>query len=200
MPGIKPEWVYGGSYHRYGYVPKPEHLAYLADLGRKWGHAHHGESLGATYHTLHEDLKVVSVTSWQKFGFGKYFDLPGPKSADIRLSEQGKYFRQYFKHVRRGAVRIDAQSTDAALDPLAFVNKDGRCVVVAKAAAASSFVVQGLPPGVYGVFYTTQSQFNVNLAEQRVGQGGTVSAAIPAAGVITIYAKASGGPPGPQAR
>lgn len=191
-PGIKPEWIYGVSYHRYGPPPTPQTLATLAELGKRYGHAHHGEMLGATYHTLHEDLKMVSATSWQKFGFGKYFDLPGPTSAKITLSEQGKFFRQYFKYVRRGAVRIDAESVDRALDPVAFINKDGCYVVVVKAAAASTFVVRNLPAGVYGVFYTTKSQYDVNSADQSAAQGEAVSASIPAAGVITIYDKRAG--------
>jgi len=76
-------------------------------------------------------------------------------------------------------------------DPLAFINEDGRYVVVVKCDGGGEFSVQQLPAGTYGVKYTTASQYDVDLPAQAIGIGEAVVAGIPAAGVLTVYVKSS---------
>jgi hypothetical protein len=49
--------------------------------------------------------------------------------------------------------------------------------------------VQGLPPGTYGVRYTTGTATDVALADQAVSAGQLVQATIPAQGAITFFAR-----------
>jgi hypothetical protein len=93
------------------------------------------------------------------------------------------------KFVRPGARQVEASSKRAELDPIAFFNVDGRHVLIVKASAGSTFTVFGLPGGVYGVKYTTSSEFDVNGPEVSTATGGTIRVAIPEAGVVTIYPK-----------
>jgi hypothetical protein len=71
-------------------------------------------------------------------------------------------------------------------------------VVVVKATAGGTFSVQNLPAGTYGIYYTTASAFNQTGSTQTISGGQTVSATIPASGVITIYAQDSTPPPPPS--
>lgn len=57
--------------------------------------------------------------------------------------------------------------------------------------------INGLKPGVYGLKYTTNSQYNVDLPDVNVGAGQSLSASIPAKGVITIYGKSYSPAPTP---
>jgi hypothetical protein len=47
--------------------------------------------------------------------------------------------------------------------------------------------LRGLPAGVYGVTYTTDSQSFVAAADVVVGAAGTLVTSMPSAGVITIH-------------
>jgi glucose/arabinose dehydrogenase len=149
-----------------------------------------------TYLTLHQELKASRNASWQLgtvAGINGYYDVSG--SGQITLRPKARFIRQYFKHVRAGARRIDATSPSASFDPVAFINTDGRYVVVVKATGGGSFSVANLPAATYGIFYTTGpdglnvTNFDVNLGDQTVAAGRTLTTSIPSTGVITIYAK-----------
>ena len=145
------------------------------------------------YLQLHQDLTVARNSSWQ---VGVFADAYMSAHALVHLvngvaqpSPNAKLLRQYTKYVRPGAQRIDASPANATFDPLAFVNVDGRYTVVVKADRDGSFSVSGLPAGTYGVSYTTNSRYDVNLADITIGSGQSLSASVPAAGVVTIYKK-----------
>ena len=106
------------------------------------------------------------------------------------MASRTKFLRQYFKYIRRGAVRIGAASTNASFDPVAFINAGGQYVVVVKAAAGGSFSIAGLPAGTYGIKYTTSKNYNMDEPDVEVNSGAAASASIPDAGVATIYLKA----------
>jgi hypothetical protein len=135
-------------------------------------------------------------SAWQQGILGEYretrtglyvVDASNPNNPKVTMQDLTKFTRQYFKFIRRGAVRIEASSDDANLDPLAFVNTDSSYVVVVKAEAAQNFSIQGLPAGAYGIKHTTSRQYNVDQAEITISAGEAVSAGIPAPGVITVY-------------
>lgn len=182
------------SYHRYG-TPSTADLQGFAARARQRGiNTSMLEHIGSGYLDLHEDLKHAQVSAWQQFAlaFGatddgsKYFTVSG---TTVNLASRTRFLRQYFKFVRAGAVRIDASSANAALDPLAFINTNGGYVVVVKATAAASFTVGGLPAGQYGIKYTTSAAYDIDHPDVTLAAGQTVSTSIPAAGVITIYRK-----------
>ena len=93
--------------------------------------------------------------------------------------------------MRAGAVRLGASSSAAGtVDAMAFRNANGRYVAVVYArVGGASVTVRGLPAGTYGITYATAAQYGVPLADVTVGPNGSVSTAIPAAGVLTIFAR-----------
>ena len=155
------------------------------------------ERLAATYQTLHEDLGIGNNVAWQQYGIGfcngetggdYYFvDESNAQNPVVHIDTDSKFFRQYFRYIRRGAVRIGASSDDGVIDPLAFVHPDGRYVVVVKATNKRSFNVKGLPAGTYGVRYTTDSEVHADGGQFTVGQGEALNTQIPARGALTIF-------------
>ena len=160
------------------------------------------EWIGADYNTLHADIKTARVSSWQQFTLAWLLNDGGDSGSNyyiiddtnvlspvISMGSRTKFLRQYFKFIRAGAQRIEATSGNSVFDPLAFINTNGTYVVVVKAERSGAFTIAGLPAGLYGIKYTTNNQYNVDLADVSIAGGQTLSTAIPAAGVITIYAK-----------
>jgi hypothetical protein len=128
-------------------------------------------------------------SAWQQAVVSGHFDIDDsdPNNPIVQINDATKFTRQYFKFVRAGAARVEATSNNANLDPLAFINTDGKYVVVVKASGGESFSVQGLPAGTYGIKYTTPSEYDVDLAEQTIGSGEALATAIPESGVLTIH-------------
>jgi len=194
------------SYHRYGGVSDENLRKIAAATTRYRRRAAMLEHIGSGYMNLHEDLELGINSAWQQYalafqsnapvkdGGGTYVILNASDSLNpvIRLGERSRYLRQYFRYVRRGAVRFSASSNTRRFSPLAFVNTDGRYVLVVKADSAGTFTVKDLPPGKYGVSYTTAE--GTGVTEREVAKGATFSASIPAAGVITVFAQPVRGP------
>ena len=187
------QYVQEISYHRYSGVSDSA-LQSIASRSVQYGI---GASMlewwdqNNTYQTLHQDLTTGRNTAWQQgtiLGICGV-DVTDPNNPVVTTSSATKFFRQYFKFVREGAARIDAATTNSNFDPVAFINRDGRYVVVVKAASGGSFSVQGLPAGTYGVKYTTSSQFDVDLPDAELSGEQTLDSSIPSAGVVTIYGK-----------
>ena len=199
VPGVLPV-LREFSYHRYGGVSL-ENLRAIAARAGQYGL---GTSMlewwsgGNGYATLHEDLKIGHNTAWQQGVIGGaigssmalyVIDDSDPAHPQVRLADKSRFLRQYYKFVRPGAVRVEAVSQEDHLDPLAFINKDGGYVVVVKCEAAGEFTVGGLAAGTYGIKYTTAGDYDVDLPDRSIGVGQRVVASIPAAGVLTVYAR-----------
>ena len=192
VPGVLP-YLEEFAYHRYGGV-STANLAAIAVRARQ--HGLNTSMLewwtdGNTYRTLHEDLKLGDNAAWQQAAVSGFFDIDdaNPNDPSFAINDKTKFTRQYFKFVRPGAARIDATSQAEALDPLAFINEDGGYVVVVKCDDDRAFSIEGLPAGTYGIKCTTAQQYDVDLPDQNIEMGQAVSTAIPAVGVLTVYAK-----------
>lgn len=188
------------SYHRYIDVADI-HLQGIAARAVEYGlDTAMLEHIGSGYEDLHQDLKVGRVSAWQQFALAYpttdnaaqlyLIDDRDPTRPVITPAAQTRFLRHYFRFIRPGAVRIGAMTTDARFDPLAFLNADGRAVVVVKAASGGEWLVRGLPPGTYALTYTTAGATAVALPDQRIGAGAALHAAIPEVGVMTIVARA----------
>ncbi len=185
------------SYHRYCGVSAFT-LQSLAGRATAWGK---NTSMlewwdGADYQTLHEDLKVGNNSAWEQGIFADAFNGAGAwvqMNGVAQPSPVSRFTRQYTKYIRPGAQRIDASTSNAAFDPVGFINSDGKYVVVVKAAAGGNFSIANLPAGTYGIFYTTGFEYDVHLTDQSLAAGQTLTTSIPTTGVITIYATTSGG-------
>jgi hypothetical protein len=186
------------SYHRYSGVDNAN-LQWIGTTARAYGiGASMLEHIGSGYEALHEDLKVGNNTAWAQYTLAyptsdngaQYFpvaktDNNAPK---ILWGERTKYLKQYFKYIRSGATRIEATSQSSGADPLAFVNKDRGHVVVVKTAGPMPLVIRDLPAGSYGIRYTVEGRSDVAVPDQTITPGQALTTAIPARGVITIYA------------
>ena len=186
------------SYHRYRDVSAAT-LQTIVDSATQ-----HGKQLSMlewwssknSYEILHEDLKQGNNSAWEWgaiAGRGPTdmynIDDSDPARPQVTLSYPTKFVRQYFKFVRARAVRIEATSNSKVFDPIAFMNSDGKFVVVVKAGTVGSFTIQGLPSGTYGIKYTTSLQYNIDLADVTIRAGQALAASIPGRGVITVYGK-----------
>jgi len=179
------------SYHRYAGVSK-SNLKAIADRA-----VQHNLSTAmlewwfdnATHEVLYEDLTLGRNSAWQGSVLAGLFniDVKDPQNPTVSIRDVQKFNRQYFKFVRREAVRIDAQSDGNNFKPVAFVNKGKRFVVVVNTDTGGPFRISGLPAGIYGLKYTTNADYNINLPPVRVAPGKILNAQIPDAGVITIY-------------
>lgn len=197
VPGVLPQLA-EFSYHRYGGV-SPSTLRDIGDRATRHGvRTAMLEHIGSGHEDLHADLTTGRNSSWQQFTLAFYgteddgahyyrVDVSNPAAPTVVAGSRTAYLRQYFRWVRRGATRIGASSTDDAVDPVAFVNVDGRYVVVAKTDGAAAFSIAGLPAGRYGVTYTTAVDRGKVAAPLTVDAGAVASVSIPAAGVITVY-------------
>lgn len=188
------------SYHRYGGV-SVANLQSIADRAvtydlqtgmLEWWFDN------ATHDVLHQDLTVGRNATWQGSTLQSLFDTDtsDPLNPVVSITPIQKLIRQYFKFVRRGAIRIDATSDDAEFDPIAFINTDGGYVVVIKADAGGAVTVAGLPAGTYARKYTTDAQFDIDLTDVSINDGEFLGASIPAAGVITISRRLACANPG----
>ncbi len=208
VPGVS-DYLTELSYHRYD-RPSSSTISAIGQRGKTEGVATSmlewwNNSL--TVHTLHQDLKLGRNSAWQggvlagvnSGGSTAAYnaDITDPDNPVVRpVNDLHKYLRQYFKYVRRDAVCVEATTSDSDFDPLAWVNADGRYVVVVNALTGGGICIDGLAAGTYGIKYTTgngraaPTAYDVDLADQEILAGGRLTTAIPAAGVITIYAKA----------
>lgn len=190
------------SYHRYCCASE-EVLKRIADRGEKYGkQTAMLEWIGADYETLHQDLKIGQNSSWEQFTLAfpnepdngaQYYRIDDSDSNKpiLTLGTRTKFLRQYFRYIRSGSQRIGAESSNSNFDPLAFINSDGKYVAVIKADVPGTIKIKGLPFGNYGVSFTTSKETDVKSSDISFKQGEVLTTNIPAAGVITIFAKNS---------
>jgi hypothetical protein len=186
------------AYHRYGGV-STQALQAIASRGATYGiDTAMLEHIDSGVDDLHADLTTGMGSAWQQFTIGypgssdsggAYFRIENATtpSPTVVMNNRTKLLRQYFRFVRRGAVRFEASSALGSLQPIAFNNQGGKVAVVVKASGSASFSVGPLPAGTYGINYATASAFDQDHPDQTVPAGGRVSTSIPAAGVLTVY-------------
>ena len=202
------------SYHCYNLCSDDSRLAGVASRAAQHGlRTSQLEHIGHTYLDLHRDLKLANVSAWAQYVLGDPFhtdpagayyaiDISDRNNPTVNLSSRAKFLRQYMKFIRPNAVRIQANTNNAAFDPVAFINANGKHVVVIKATAGGNISVRDLPAGTYGIKYTTDTicqgrrvlNYNVDHPDVTINAGGVINTNIPGCGVITVYAKTSSGP------
>lgn len=151
---------------------------------------------------LHEDLTVGQVSAWQQYdiawksdgktpdGGGDYYivEFTDPNTPVIKMASRTRELAQYFRHVRLGATRLDARSSNGGIKPTAFRNVDGTFVVVLASDSARTMTVRGLPAGRYLASYTTANETGRELPP--ITSNGTIVVALPAEGIITVRQEA----------
>ncbi len=201
------------SYHCYNNCSDDNNLRAVSERGTRYGiKTAQLEHIGHTYLDLHRDLKLANVSAWAQYTLAGIFTGREPNDdgstyfwVDINdlthplvsMAKRTKFLRQYMKFIKRGALRIQADTTDNTFDPVAFINADGKYVVVIKAGGPGAMAVRDLPGGTYGIKYTTDQNcagvdplaYDVNLPDVMINSGEPLNTSMPACGVITVYAK-----------
>jgi uncharacterized protein (TIGR03437 family) len=202
IPGVT-QFISEVSYHRYGGTSNTALQGFASRAAQYKIDTSHLELIGATQHDLHDDLTIANNSSWQQFALAfqlggsddgsAYYDVndSNPNSPTLTMGSRTKFLRQYFKFIRGGALRIKATTNSDTFEPAAFVNVDGKFVVVVKTFAGGSITLQGLPAGTYGIKYTTPSQYDIDAADISINAGQPLVTSIPRDGVITVYGKSA---------
>ncbi|MBS1788248.1 MAG: hypothetical protein JST85_11020 [Acidobacteria bacterium] len=201
IPGVT-KFISEISYHRYGGATDTA-LQGFASRGAQYKiDTAHLELIGANQNDLHSDLTIANNSSWEQFALafptdiddgGVYYliNQSNLNNPTLTLNSRAKFLRQYFKFIRSGALRIKATSTSGTFTPAAFINTDGKFVVVVRTFAGGNISLQGLPAGTYGVKYTTPSQYDIDVTDISITAGQALNTSIPSDGVITIYGKSA---------
>jgi hypothetical protein len=206
------------SYHRYGGVASiPAYANYALSQGLRTSMLEHGPG---DVSELIYDLTVANVSAWAQEGIS--FNFPSQSAINnqdsgfaanylfildvapgsIQMGRRTPGFRQVFRYVGVGAVRVGASSSFGAVTPVAFRNPNGGIVVVQHATSAASWSVAGLPAGSYEITYSGEpagpcpnSCPQMALNSQTIMSGGSVSVSVPGAGVLTVFQAGSTTPP-----
>jgi hypothetical protein len=187
------QWVGLISYHWYG-RDNPTYMAELSDFARARGlPTAQTEFMGLTIDHLYDDLTIGNTSYWELYG------LAGPdyraalthvSSRTFRGGDWYWRFRQVSHYVRPGAVRIGCASSEPALRCLAFVQGGATTIVLINTTAprvARTVTVAGLTPGIYGVSGCVGRKPYEEVGASTVGAEGTLSVAVPADSVMTVY-------------
>ena len=192
-------WQFVGcvTYHLYG--TRDPYRSYIRDDAHNRGlPTGQTEYMSKSFDNLYNDLTLGGVSFWNIYG------LAGPWSENIRINLDNTSFvrgpnhwkfRQVFRYVRRGAVRVEASSDDTNVRALAFVDAGEVTVVLANASGSRTVSVSGLPAGTYGVCHTVGSGPYVEDGLQAVTAGQPLSLTVPSDAVVTIYPHPGGNLP-----
>jgi len=180
------------GYHRYGGATD-DNLEALGNLA-----ASHGistamtEHIGSGYENLIKDVTLARASTWEQFTLAypegdngaHYYPVQG---STVTTGGLTKYLRHYFRHVRRGAVRVDATSATSSVVPVAFRNVNGRVAVILKYDSPGTITVGGLPAGRYGVGFESETTSDGTLPDVTVGPDGVATLEVQSRGVVALY-------------
>ncbi|MBZ5645681.1 MAG: hypothetical protein LAN37_00490 [Acidobacteriia bacterium] len=183
------------SYHMYDKYADAygQEIQQIAALGVQYGFdtAMNEAASIANGSWLHDGLKKGNNSSWEQYALAQISYAPnndGYYAVDaknnIKLQTNAINYRQYFHYIRPGAVRIDAKTNNARSDPVAFINTNGKYVVVVQAATEDTITVSNLPAGTYGITDSLGGKH----PDSNVTNG-TLTTQISGRGYITIYGK-----------
>jgi len=187
------------SYHRYRGFSKDDFVAIANRAARYHIKTSMLEHIGSGYRDLHEDLKVAGVSAWQQFALAypakdddgaQYYRVEndGSRKAKLVMGRRTRYLRQYFRYIRPGSVRVQADSNIPEVDAVAFTGPGQRFVVVIKSDAPARMTLSGMPAAKYAAHYTTQRETDVPATDLRASAT-SVEVSIPGAGVITVFSQ-----------
>lgn len=198
VPGVASR-VRSFAYHRYG-TERSSDVATIRARAQAAGlKTAMLEKVDAGIDVLLEDLTVGNVSAWQQWaaasstktsdngGYYARVDLSNT-SKPIGMAKHSGQLAQVFRFVRRGAVRVDATSNAADRQSVAFVNPDGRYVVVVRTRGpVGEFGVLGLPAGRYAQRFVSDERRTESVNPVEIRASGFVLANVKEAGVLTIY-------------
>ncbi len=150
---------------------------------------------------LYRDLTYACVSAWQCGIMAEVNSGANPNTSIlmniddsdtanpvINENPKARYYRQYFKYIPTGAVRIDA-TVSGPHQVTAYKDTLNREIVVINAQYADSFSIAGLSDGTYGITYSTVSENGTQLPDVIISGGNNLNVSIPNEGVITVFDK-----------
>lgn len=191
------------AYHRYG-TEHPDYIEDIAGRARIFGlKTAMLEKVGGGIDELLEDLTLGNVVAWQqwavagladrKYPEGTFYvlvDMQNPAAPEIVMPLRTRHLAQVFKHVRAGAVRIDAQSDAAHLQTAAFVNAKGGITAILRAKERGGAVrIEGLRAGRYGLSFSAGNGGLEDWPDADLGAGGILDLTLPGPGVLAVFAR-----------
>ena len=147
------------------------------------------EGTGLGVDILYQDLTEGGVSYWDFYGNTDYMPL---NTNNTWFTHGAKFWttRQVIRHVRPGAIRIDATSNDATVKSMAFVNGGQITVIILNDSTTSitqPVTIAGLPAGNYAVGQTTLGGAYSELGVMTVGGTGNLTVNVTAQTVMSIY-------------
>lgn len=191
VPGALP-FLRELSYHRYTGVSDANLSAIRAKAEQYGVSTGMLEHIGSGVEDLYKDLTLANNSTWQQFTLAVPVSDNGAQYYLIQnnqpvLASRSRDLRQYFRYVREGARRVGATSDIARVRPVAFVNANGRGVVVLHLDRAESLGIAGLPAGRYGI--SSSGANGVELGEVTVSAAQTLYFEATQGGIFTVYGK-----------
>lgn len=153
---------------------------------------------GNDQYGLFQDLTQACVGVWQHGIIGDdyvnatsnaFFRVEhGAGDAPVFLeNNHTRYFRQYFRHILPGSVRIGTTISDQAHQVTAWT-LSGKTSVVVNARHADMFLLHDLPQGIYSVRFSTSADNYQFLPDINVvNEGDIAEISMPAEGVFTVF-------------
>jgi len=157
------------------------------------------EYVGLGIDLLFQDLIYGGVSYWDFYGNGDYMPL---NANNTWFTHGAKFWTTglVIRHVRPGAVRIDAHSNDASMKSIAFI-KGGQITTIILNDSATSITqpvtLTGLPPGNYTVSQSTGSGTYSERGVMVVPVSGILTLTVTAQTAVSIYPHSSNLPPVP---
>ncbi len=154
------------------------------------------EHIGSDYQNLMTDVTTGRAATWEQYVLAypetdngsQYFTVQG---STVTTASRTKYLRHFFRHVRRGAVRIGATSASGSYVPVAFRNANGRVTVVLKYTEAGSVTIGGLPAGRYGIGIESEASSDATQPDVTVGANGVATLNLESRGVVVLHGRGS---------
>lgn len=175
------------SYHRYGGVGLPalRGIAKRAsELGIRTGMTElwFGK---ADYRVLLQDLTVGNVSTFQGRVLQGFFDVSKGTTPVLTPRAEIPAVSLIYRAVRLGAQRVGAVASLRGVEPVAFVNTDGKLVVAVGTTSAATLRLHGLAPGRYGVAYQLARKGG-SLPDAMVDASGDLALEMPGAGLMVV--------------
>jgi hypothetical protein len=196
------------SYHRYGVdnkfgLVRKGYLKGIASRSQQYKiNTAMLEHVGGNVDELLEDLTIANTSAWQQYAIAaihkdngaNYYMVDEKSGADnpkISMASNTPFLKPYFRYIRLGAVRIDAVADNSNQQPVAFINSDGKYVVIVKSGQSSGqkMSITGLPQGNYGLNFTGTGKQQMELPDITLSKAQTLTTQIPDKGIIVIHAK-----------
>ncbi len=182
------------AYHRYD--PKRASRNLPKIRARAERHNLQTAMLELTYGTIDvliEDLTVANVVAWQKYAVPfrpASFDPARSDEEGLVLINNFAPLALVFRNVRRGSVRIGAETNDPALRTMAFRNSDGRrAIFILKkeldGASGDNVTIHGAPPGEYRLGFAKPNE-TTDLGLFSIGADGKATIPMPSAGLLAL--------------